>query len=191
MSLRITVEPVAEPIDLAEARRHLRLDDDDDEDDLVQSLILTARKYVEQVTWLQLVTATYEWKLDRLCGVLYVPRPPLQSVASIQYVDAQGNTQTLGSSLYTVDAAHLPGRILPAYNQTWPTTRGHIQDATITFDAGYGDAASDVPEPIRQAMLVIIGHLYENRGGCDGMPASVGHLLSSYRVYDTRVLRHL
>lgn len=190
MSIRITVEPVDEPVQIEEAKQHLRLDGDD-EDDFVDGLIVTARKYVEQVTWRQLLTATYEWKIDRLCGVLYVPRPQLQSVESFQYVDANGTTQTLNSSLYTVDTAQTPGRILPAYNQTWPSTRGHVQDITITFQAGYGDAPADVPQPIRHAMLVLIGHLYENRSGCEGVPKAVNHLLSPYRVYDTRVLRHL
>lgn len=190
MSLRITSEPELEPIGLEEAKRNLRVDGTDEDDD-IQGLIVTARKYVEQVTWLQLVTATYVWKLDRLCGVLYVPRPPLQSVASIVYVDANGTSQTLSSSKYTVDTAEMPGRVLPAFNETWPSTRGHIQDATITFNAGYGDEPSSVPEPIRQAMLVMINHLYDNRSGCGTLPPAVNHLLSPYRVYDTRILRHL
>lgn len=190
MSLEITSEPAVEPIELDEAKQQLRLDGDE-EDEYVNSLIVTARKYVEQVTWRQLITATFRWKFDRLCGVWYVPRAPLQSVSSIQYVDANGTTQTLSGSLYTVDAASDPGRILPAYNQTWPGTRGHINDATIVYVAGYGDDAADVPQPVRHAMLLLIDHLYKARSGCDGLPAAIGHLLSPYRVYDTRVLRHL
>ncbi|MCB9868145.1 MAG: phage head-tail connector protein [Phycisphaerales bacterium] len=188
MSLTITSEPAVEPLDLDDVKCHLRIDGDE-EDERLERMITAARQFIEQVTWRQLITATYAWKLDRLCGVLYVPRPPLQSVASIAYIDANGDSQTFSSSLYTVDIAHDPGRILPAYNQSWPNTRGHIQDATITFDAGYGDAADDVPAAIREALLLKVEELY--RPGCDAITNAIMHMLSPYRVYDTRIIRNL
>lgn len=189
MSLRITSQPGTEPVILDDALLQLR-EDDERQRDRIERLITSARKYVEEITWLQLITATYEWKLDRLCGDLYVPRPPLQSLTSIAYVDANGDAQTLSGSLYTVDTTSLPGRIVPAVNQSWPTTQGHIQDVTITFVAGYGTTGDSVPEPIRDAILLVLEDLYES-GGCEKRMKAVNALLSPYRVYDPRVTRWL
>jgi len=51
--------------------------------------------------------------------------------------------------------------------------------------AGYG-AASDTPAPLRQAILELVAHGYENRGDLDAgaqarLPAGVATLIASFR----------
>ena len=165
MGLVITAQPASEPLTLAEATEHLRYEESD-EDVWINRAIKSARKHAEMFTRRQFVTATYSWTLDKFpasSGTLFVPRPPLISIGSLQYVDTDGATQSLTVTTdYLLDITSEPGRITPAYETTWPGTRAVIDAVTIVFDAGYG-VASAVPETIKSAMLLMIGHWFENR----------------------------
>lgn len=94
---------------------------------------------------------------------IHLPRPPLMSVTSIQYVDTTGETQTLDPSLYIVDASQEPGRITPAYGKMWPATRHQIAAVTVTYVAGYGADASSVPARLQQRIMNHVAYCYENR----------------------------
>src|SRR6185369_1494353 len=159
-----TVAPTAEPVSRAEAKAHVRQDSTADDDQL-DGLIKAARHYCERWTGRAFVTSTWALTLDCLpCGgdALRLPKSPAIAVSSITYTDTAGATQTLSSTLYQVDVTTEPARIIPAYGQVWPTTRSQLGAVTVTFTAGYG-AASAVPQPIKQAMLLLIGSWYENR----------------------------
>lgn len=160
-----TVAPTAEPVSLAEAKNHLRVDTDLTADDsLIGVLIQAARERVESWLGQALITQTWQLTLDAFpVWELELPRPPLIAVSSVQYVDGNGTTQTLSSTLYRVDSASRPARIEPAYGQIWPSTRDVSNAAIVTYTAGYGAAGSAVPAAIRQAMLLAIGHWYRNR----------------------------
>ena len=81
-------------------------------------------------------------------------------MTSIQYVDDAGDTQTLSTSLYQVDTKSQPGRIIPAYGESWPTVRSDTLNAvTVNFVAGYGDDPEDVPAGLRHAVKLICGAL--------------------------------
>lgn len=162
-SLTNTVAPAAEPLTLAEAKAHLRVDSTS-EDALITTLITVARQSAETFTRRALITQTWALKFDAFPDEITVPLPPLQSVTSIGYVDSDGAAQTLATSGYQVNTDTQPGRIKPAYGARWPATRADTYGAvTVTFVAGYGAAGSAVPEPIRQAMLMQIGHMFERR----------------------------
>lgn len=160
--LSLVSAPAAEPLTATEVKAHCRVEITDD-DTLIESQITAARQLVEKFLRRRLVTQTWDLFLDRFPSEIRVPYPPLVSVSSISYVDTSGSTQTLSSTLYTVDAYREPGRIRPAYGQTWPATRCHVNDVTVRYVAGFG-AASAVPKAIKQAMLLILEHWYENRG---------------------------
>jgi len=81
------------------------------------------------------------WGLYGL-GMIRSPRNPLQAVSAINYVDTSGATQLLASSGYQVDSSREVARIVPAYAQTWPSTRAQLDAVTITFTAGYGPVTS-------------------------------------------------
>src|SRR5690606_26519144 len=107
-----------------------------------------------------ITTQTLELVLDAFPRtVINVPLPPLQTVDSIAYIDPDGQTQTLDPQTYDVDA--VGGRVAPAYGEAFPATRAVQNAVTVRFTAGY----TSVPEPIRAAMLLIIGDLYANREG--------------------------
>lgn len=190
MPLTITAGPSTEPLTTAEAKTHLRVDTDDD-NDYIDSLVKAARRWVEQVTWRQLITATYVLRLDRFCGsVIYIPRPPLKTFTSFQYLDLDGVLQTWSSGNYEVDLYSSPGRVRPIATGYWPTVGNYYQNAiTITYDAGYG-AASAVPDDIKHAMRLMVGHWYRQREAVGAnmaeVPLAVHHLIAPYRVHDER-----
>ena len=115
-------------------------------------------------------------------GVIRLPRPPLQSVSSITYLDVTGVQQTLDPSLYLVDVASDPGRVTPSFEQLWPFTRAQISAVSIHFTAGYG-TSSQVPKIALRAMRLLIGHWYLYRelvtaGAPQPIPAGVDALIA-------------
>ena len=157
-----TVAPATEPVTLDECKSQLRLEIPDD-DPLVMSYISTARSYVEAVVGQQLVTSTWEWKVDGFRSLFLLPHPPLQSVSSITYLDTAGDSQTLASAVYQTDICTIPGRIMVAQGQSWPATQsGTFNTVTITYVAGHG-AQGVVPEHFKQAIRLLVANQYENR----------------------------
>ena len=188
-ALRLKTSPAKEPVSLAEAKLHLKIEATDTaEDDPIKRLITAARRRAEVSTGRALVTQTWTLALDGFPGgVIEVPRPPLSSVASITYIDPEGATQTLAADRYRVDAQREPGRLTPAWDESWPATRPVSNAVEVQFLAGYGDPGK-VPEDIRQALLLIVGRYYAHRedvqaGGTPvKMPLGAEHLLLPYRL---------
>lgn len=162
-SLVVGSPPAVEPVDIDEAADHLR-EDGDGQDALIGALIAAVRAHQEQVLGLALITQTLVLRLDHFpCHAILLPRAPVQSVTAIAYVDEDGLTQTLDAELYTVDTASRPARVVPAYGESWPSTRDVPNAVTITFVAGYGATAAAVPGPLRRALLMRVADMYENR----------------------------
>ncbi len=147
----IQTEPTSEPITLAEAKAHCRIDIADD-DDLVDALITTAREYAETYTQRQLMSATWKLSLDCFprCGPIRLPKSPVQEVISITYYDGNGALQTLAPSEYDVDSESEPARILPAFEKSWPTIRDKMNSIAIIYRAGYVKRSAIVAEALGQ-----------------------------------------
>ncbi len=161
---RVTVLPISEPVTLTEAKAQCRVDISDD-DALITSLIVAARQYCEGIDWLAYMTQTIEFWLDGWPAddEIELPRPPLQSVASVEYYDVNGVKYTLATSVYDVDLVSTPGAIYLKYLQTWPTLQLRDRNAIcITYDAGW-DTPAYMPQTIKQAILLLVGYWYEQR----------------------------
>ena len=182
MGLVRTVAPTLEPVSLPEALKQLRIEDEDGADELgsIQALVQAATEYAEEYTGRQFVTATYQLSLRRFADEIRLPRPPLQSVTEIQYVDQDGQVQTLDASTYDVDTTTSPGRILRAYGYSWPSVRSQEGAITITYVAGYG-APDAVPQVVRQAIKILCEHWYGFREAVvtGFVPRSVPHSFES------------
>lgn len=164
MGLTLITAPAIDPIGKDDAKKHLRVEPNMvEEDDLIIGLVQSVANLVEVRTGRQLITATWELSLDELEEEMWLPRAPLQSVVSIKYTDTNGAEQTLASNLYVVDTSTEPGRIHRAYGATWPATRSEPNAVRIRYLSGYGDDPLNVPAALRQAILLGVGHLYENR----------------------------
>jgi len=181
-----TAAPATDPITLAEGKAHLRVDIPD-ENDLITALITAATESAESFTRRQFVTATFKTFRDFFpaCPIL-LPRPPLQSVTAIRYLDETNTQQTVATSVYVVDTDSEPGRIYLDDGQVWPTTLAQIKAVEIEYVAGYGAAAA-VPQAIRAAIKLKLGHLHEHREevvvgeGATELPNAAKTLLWTYR----------
>ena len=191
MGLALVTPAATEPVSTSEAKAHLRVDTSD-EDALIASYVSAAVKYIETQTG-PLITQTWDYKVNREWPLvdnyysIYLPFSPVQSVTSVSYVDIDGNTQTLSSGLYqTVLSAPNP-YLTKAYNQDWPQIRDIPDAITVRFVAGYTNAAA-VPAPIKSAILLMVGRLYEHReeviaGVSAGIvPAGIEMLISPYSL---------
>lgn len=189
MALKLITPPTEEPITLAEAKAHLRVDFTD-EDSIISSLITVARSHVEMLTQRALVTQSWRYTLDSFPETMpiLIPLPPLQAVTIFTYVDQNGVTRSLIEGTdFLVDKDSEPGRITPAPGKEWPDIQQRMNAVTIEFTAGYGTAAN-VLKPFKQAMLLLMGHWFENReavvkGQFNELPLAVDSLLFPYRVW--------
>jgi uncharacterized phiE125 gp8 family phage protein len=191
MRVRVITGPsIEEPVTLAEAKLHLRVDTTD-EDSLITGLIVAARMAAEHETGRALINQTLRLTLDAFPadGAIELLRPPVASITQVQYVDTAGATQTLSSTLYSLDSASAFAThyLLPSYGSTWPATRDQANSVWVDYVAGYGAAATAVPQPIKQWILLAIGDLYANRERSAEKPAVphgfVAGLLDPYRVW--------
>jgi uncharacterized phiE125 gp8 family phage protein len=162
-----TIAPATEPVTVADMEDHARISDlDPVEEGYIDGLISKARRYVERALNRQLITATWVVYLERFPVEIELWKLPVQSITSIQYVDTDGATQTLDPAQYQVDLSgpDQPARIKPAYGCVWPNSRGETYQAVIiTFTAGYGDEAEDVPGTLLHAIQLLAAHLYRQR----------------------------
>jgi hypothetical protein len=181
--VQLVTGPTDEPISLAEAKSHLRLDVAFDDVD-VNRYIKAAREYVEG--YLERAVLEQKWclALEGFCGPralgvpawarqffdmsepLKLPMGQLAStptpVESIIYIDDSGASVTLATSEYTVNNFSVPAEVKPAYGKVWPSTRPQWDAVRVTYRVGWADTDS-VPEPIRQAMKLLISQMYEHR----------------------------
>lgn len=174
---RVSVAPTIEPITTAEAKTHLRVDTST-EDTYIGTLITAARERAETILNRSFITTTWVVKMQRFPearGIIRLPRPRLITVSSITYTDTSQQSQTLSSSTYTVDVQSEPGTIQPAYTQWWPTALDHVNSVTVTYTAGYGASAATVPVAIKQALLLMVAHMFENR-----VPINVGNIVTDF-----------
>lgn len=178
--------PTSEPLTTAEVMAHCRIDID--EGDMVSAYIAAARWLAETIADCQLMPATWKLYMDEFPDEIRVPRPPLSSVTSITYVDSTGTTQTLSSALYSVDTFSRPGRIVPAYGETWPSTRGTQNDVIVTFVAGFGStndaAVGAMPKELKLGMLHLVAHWYENRE-----PVNIGNIVNPLPLAGETLIR--
>lgn len=216
MSLTLVTPPIGLPVSLAMVKDQLRLNDDDTtEDALLMGLIRSATETTEAFTGRALISRTLRLTLDAVPDTAFEPgfrigvrsepreraiellRPPLISVSSIVTYDDTDTAITFAASNYFVDAAREPGRVVLRNGAMWPANADRTANAIeITYTAGYGTRIGDVPEPIRQAILMLIAQLYEHRGeevADDAMaprqlPLGARMLLGPFRVARLRAL---
>lgn len=186
---RITTPPTAEPLSLAEARAHLRVDHFD-EDGVLAGFILAARSHIETVCGLALCTTSYTLTLDDFPAGqgIALTRDPVQSVTAIRYVNDAGTLVTWSGAEWEADVNTAPARVRPRDGYRWPSVADRLAAVQVEFVAGYGGPEL-VPQPIMQALRLLVGHFYEHReavqsgGSVVELPFAVDALLAPYRRF--------
>lgn len=208
--------PAVEPISLLTAMAQAKVDIFD-EQELMELYIIAAREDIEGYLRRALITQTLKLTLDRFpypgeafkanrflrecerhdSQVIEIPRPPLQAILSIKYIDRNGVQQTMDPVDYQVDLTQLKGRVAPQPQDIWPYTRLNLlapafNTVEITYRAGYGDLVELVPGKFRAATALQFAHLYANRepvitglrAAAVEVPMTVEHLCAKDRVVE-------
>ncbi len=185
MTLQILTQPVSEPVSLAEAKAVLRVTDTA-EDALISRLISAARQRIERALGLGLIAANYRETFDRWgprrlkSGAIRLRMGPLLSVVAIRVADSTGTYLLLNSDLYRARIGTRPGLVAPlaAGLPEAGIATGGLQ---IDYRCGFGEASADVPEPLRQALLALVAHGYENRDEANAPLGLIEPWLAPYR----------
>lgn len=195
MTLSITTPPAVEPVTLDEAKAQLRVTYDQ-EDALIAGLITAARQRIEAELGVALIATAFRethdaWPLevttavpvtDPLAALFSGPvrllRSPLISVQAVAVADGSGSFQTVNPASYAAEVASRPGRIAP-YDVAWPVPGVPTGGVRIDYTAGYGAAESDVPAPLRQAILQLVADGFEHRS--DAPLSSIEPWLAPFR----------
>lgn len=190
MGLILVQGPQAPVVDVPTAKTQMHVDTSAD-DVKIEMLLAAATQRMDGADGIlgrALMPQTWQMQLmDWPAAYIEIPLPPLIRITSIAYLDPGGAEITLDPSLYrVVNMGSKRSRILRAIGTTWPPVATGQPDAvSITFDAGYEDAASPannpVPEPIRQAIVLLADDWY-NRGAQADLPEAVASLISPYRI---------
>jgi len=171
--------PSSEPITLSEAKKQLEISESDDaHDEQLRTAIQEAREQWESDTDSITCYQTLRIKTDRIAcqsqefpGTigyfayslegLVLPKRPIVSITSIKYYDVGNTLTTLPTSIYNLDTAR--GRLQLQYLQNWPSTVSRWDAWEITYQSGFSQDGTLVPAIAKRAMLLLVGHYFENR----------------------------
>lgn len=195
MSWKVTTEPGGEPVTLDEAKAHIRVESSfTDDDSLIGAIITAARQWAEIYLSLAIPEQTITSKRMAFANRMELPMTNLIGVGSVKYLDGDGVEQTLATDVYGVDDFSTPGAVYLKDGQEWPDVAVDPLAVTITYTAGWAadgsppDYGVNVPNPIKQGILLLVGHMYENREAsivgtsAQDLPMGVTSLLYPYRT---------
>lgn len=181
-----SLAPVAEPVSLAEVKRHLRLDGGA-EDALLATLLAAARDDVERQTGLALIRQTWRVVLDRPPPGLRVVlgRAPVMAVTSVTRFDRDGEVHAIAAGQWRLDRHDRPAAVDLSGLAPGTDIANGIE---IDYEAGHGDTGADVPDLLKRAILLLAAHLFEHRSGSlvddrvTAWPSGYDRLLAPFRM---------
>lgn len=192
--IRVTTPPAVEPVSLDEVKLHCRIDHAD-EDTLLSVLIGAARQFCETFTGHSFITQTVEYYLEKWPSgrSIHLPRPPVQTISEVKYVDKDGvDVVLVEGDDYLVDTDSQLARVVLPVNKSWPMASMYeVNPIVITYISGYGVAA-DVPAYIKAAIKLLVAVYYENRENIlpaghvgKALPMGIDSLLWQHRSFWT------
>jgi uncharacterized phiE125 gp8 family phage protein len=189
-SLTRLTQPTVEPVTLAEAKHHCRVDGTAD-DAYISSLVKTAREWCEAYCDETLLNTQYKMTLDSFPIEIEIPRPPMATAGTftavtITYTKENQTTATLSTSEYRVDRDSKPGVARTLYNGSWPSHLLDYNAVTVTWWGGRGADGSAVDQRYKNAILWLVGYWFERRMAADAasmseIPFGVKSLLDSVK----------
>jgi uncharacterized phiE125 gp8 family phage protein len=205
-SYNVVTPPAVEPITVDEVAAVLRLSTAQrttEQDEIISDLITEVREYVECYTGRTLITtgyatfrngfSDYHLQTNNSYLTITLKKSPFQAVSSVTYLDEDNTSQTVNAANYYTAQDNVYGVVLAdTGTDGWPDDlSSRVNTVTITFTAGYGDTADDVPQKIRGAMTRHVAALYSNRGDCGDCTCDESMPSSSKRVYETIKIRRV
>lgn len=200
MALVVIAQAAVAPVSLADAKAHCRVDHSSD-DVLISALVSGAGEYVSRFTRKALIHTTYRYTFDTFPdGPIELPRQPVPSIPvggsyayampRVRYYDTAGDRQTMvEGDDYELDLGNNPPRLVLPPMTYWPLTQpGKVNAVEVDFVAGFGANSAGVPELLRQAILMLVAHWYENREAVGSVgqevPLAVDSILRIHQAGD-------
>jgi hypothetical protein len=146
-SFKITSKATIQPISLEEAKAQLRVDHDD-EDSLIQIYIDAARQHAERFTGLSFAAQTIQYSYTEKETNFSLPLSPVAEIVSV--------TDGVDDVEYTSDIISSPATI---------SIDTSIDRVVVTYKTD----ESAFEQDINLAMLLLINHMYDNRGMVESM----------------------
>lgn len=168
VALKLVGDTTGEPVSAAEIKPHLRVESTSTESDtIIDGYIAAARKRIEERTRRALLIQTFDFAFDGPypddAEPIVLPKAPLAGVSSIVSYGSTGDSSTLSTDAYFVDAYSEPGRVCLNGGYSWPSGKRDLVTGVIRFTAGYSTSSTGIPGPLLQAIRMTAGHWFENR----------------------------
>lgn len=164
MSYRQVTPPAELPVSREEVKGEARILTTE-EDAVIDAHILAAVSFVEAYTGRSLITQTWELLLDDFSDTMKIDQHgPVQSIASVGYVDENGDDQTLSVTDYALDTSGEPAWVVRASDVTYPSVATGINNVAVRFVGGFADDAESWPaaqQSLRLAVLILARWFFE------------------------------
>jgi uncharacterized phiE125 gp8 family phage protein len=187
-SIRRIRQPAVEPVSVGEVKTHLGISPDVAEHDAYLAGLISAARIAAE-SRLNMTLVETQWQAVRAgwwycsCEGVEMPYPPLlvdqDHPIEVRYRDRQGAVAFVDDDKIVADADEFPGRLRVLQSMVGGCCESV---ATVTWWAGVVNP-SDVPSPIRTAILRMVARMFGNRGDtADDVltnDAAVSHLLAA------------
>jgi len=152
--LKLITGPAVEPVLPADVRAFGRISSDVT-DGTLTSIIKSARDTAEGYQNRAYITQTWELVYDGfpVCPI-QIPKPPLISLVSVTITDINGTVTTMTLTDFLVDTSGAIGTISLKYGKYWPSVTPERAGVVIRVTCGYGAAAANVPDKIKEAITI-------------------------------------
>ena len=191
--MKIITPASAEPISMEMARKQCRVDPEGsppthEDDELIAVFLTAAREWCEDELGMNIAPAIAETSFDDFPGtttitnsvgttatspgVLALESGPVLGILSIKYLDTDGLEQEVDWTTYYLDTDDQVAVVRlftgDEDDEPWPTSNGTPNNVKVRYSIGYSlptDSPQDAPLParIKAAILLVLGHLYQNR----------------------------
>ena len=174
------------PVSLTEAKSHLKVDTTAD-DTYITSIIKAATQLSEEYTNRFFIDTVIDQTCSDFAQLQTLFKSKVSAVAHVKYYDSDNSLQTLSATIYDTQLQYEPSQIQLADDKSFPEITKRNDAVVARYTVGYG-TASDVPEIIKQAILLTIGNFYQNRNSvvigriATELPMNVKWLLDTYKV---------
>lgn len=167
---KVITAVATEPVTTANAKSHLQVTHAD-QDTLIAAYVSAAREFAEHYTGRAFAPQTLEMALDCFPSddeTILLDMPPVASITHIKYTDTAGTEQTLSSAYYSLNLYGDERKVALTYGNSWPLTQDIPNAVRIRYVTGY----TTLPKSPYAGLLLLIGHLFENRQAVTALSAN-------------------